>query len=281
MSQIIACIDTSPSAQGVCQASAWCGLRLSAPVLALHAIERNELAHVDLTGAIGLGAREHLLAELAELDHQRAKLAIEQGRVMLSAAEQEIQAAGHLDTESMQQHASLSEALSDLSESTRVVVLGRQGQDHAEPSQAVGSQLETIVRLAEHPVLVTPRVFQTPTQAVIAYDGSATAERMLDRLCASPLLKSLPIEVVLAGTDDEPHQEIVRRATEKLAAANLQARSRILNEEPLLAIRELAQQPDTLLCMGAYGHSRIREFLIGSTTTETLRHAKCSVLLIR
>ncbi|MCT7085102.1 universal stress protein, partial [Salmonella enterica] len=36
-----------------------------------------------------------------------------------------------------------------------------------------------------------------------------------------------------------------------------------------------------LLVMGAYGHSRIRQFLVGSTTRTMLRTATMPVLLLR
>jgi nucleotide-binding universal stress UspA family protein len=36
-----------------------------------------------------------------------------------------------------------------------------------------------------------------------------------------------------------------------------------------------------LLVMGAYGHSRIRAMIIGSTTSETIRSCKIPVRLIR
>ena len=36
-----------------------------------------------------------------------------------------------------------------------------------------------------------------------------------------------------------------------------------------------------MVVMGAYGHSRIRSLVIGSTTTEMLRSCKVPVLLIR
>jgi len=36
-----------------------------------------------------------------------------------------------------------------------------------------------------------------------------------------------------------------------------------------------------LLVMGAYGHSRIRYLIIGSTTTEMIRTCKIPVLLFR
>jgi nucleotide-binding universal stress UspA family protein len=36
-----------------------------------------------------------------------------------------------------------------------------------------------------------------------------------------------------------------------------------------------------LLVMGAYGHSRIRSLIIGSTTTEMVRSCKVPVMLVR
>jgi nucleotide-binding universal stress UspA family protein len=36
-----------------------------------------------------------------------------------------------------------------------------------------------------------------------------------------------------------------------------------------------------LLVMGAYGHSQIREFFVGSTTTKLLRNTPVSVLMFR
>ena len=42
-----------------------------------------------------------------------------------------------------------------------------------------------------------------------------------------------------------------------------------------------AEHAIVLLVMGAYGHSRIRQFLVGSTTTTMLRTATMPVLLLR
>jgi len=36
-----------------------------------------------------------------------------------------------------------------------------------------------------------------------------------------------------------------------------------------------------MLVMGAYGHSRVRHLLVGSTTTTMLRRASLPVLLLR
>ena len=43
----------------------------------------------NLSGSIGLGANEALLSELAALDEQRSRLALERGRALLAAAMRE------------------------------------------------------------------------------------------------------------------------------------------------------------------------------------------------
>ena len=52
--------------------------------------------------------------------------------------------------------------------------------------------------------------------------------------------------------------------------------------QPEAALRKLAEEEKfDLLVMGAYGHSRIRSLIIGSTTTATMRACKVPVVLIR
>lgn len=200
---------------------------------------------------------------------------------MLQAAEDELKQSQVETVASMQLHASLPEALIDLQADTRVVVIGRQGKSQQSAAETVGSQLETIVRTSQCPVWVTPSTFTPPKHCVIAYDASATAQRMIDRLCTSPLLQHLEATVVMAGIQSDEHQAALSAAAQQLTDAGHRVDTRVIEGEPLVVLHDLSQPLDTLLVMGAYGHSRIREFLVGSTTTETLRHAKSSVVLIR
>ncbi|MBN0459294.1 universal stress protein, partial [Pseudomonas aeruginosa] len=89
MTHVIACIDGSTSAPAVCDYAAWASLSLEAPLTFLHVLDQRQYpVAADLSGNIGLGSREHLLDELASLDEQRGKLALEQGRIMLAAAKE-------------------------------------------------------------------------------------------------------------------------------------------------------------------------------------------------
>lgn len=51
--------------------------------------------------------------------------------------------------------------------------------------------------------------------------------------------------------------------------------------ERAAASTTVKQQAINLLVMGAYGHSRIREFILGSTTTTMVRTCLVPVLMFR
>lgn len=161
MTHVIACIDGSTSAPAVCDYAAWASLSLEAPLTFLHVLDQRQYpVAADLSGNIGLGSREHLLDELASLDEQRGKLALEQGRIMLAAAKERAVNDGVRAPESKQRHGDLLESLQELQSETRLLVIGRQGESSGGLSQHVGSQLESVIRIMHRPILVTPANFK-------------------------------------------------------------------------------------------------------------------------
>ena len=71
-------------------------------------------------------------------------------------------------------------------------------------------------------------------------------------------------------------------AQSRLAAGGLQASIAIEPGEPETALEhKITAEGFDLLVMGAYGHSRLRNLIIGSTTTAMIRACKVPVLLYR
>ncbi|MFU7157019.1 universal stress protein [Pseudomonas aeruginosa] len=283
MTHVMACIDGSPSAAAVCDYATWASQRLQAPLTLLHVVDRSEFPQPgDLSGNIGLGSREHLLDELASLDEKRAKIAREQGQLMLDAARERAIAAGALDPKTRQRHGNLVETLYDLEPDIRLLVIGKRGEDSLKPGQLVGSQLESTIRSMHRPILVTPREYQAPRSAMMAFDGSPTASKGVEMLAASPLLRGLPVHLVMVGRDQHVDKESLERAAGQLAAAGFEVHTAMLagEVEPILHAYQ-AQHKIDLLAMGAYGHSRIREFLVGSTTSSMLRTTSTPLLMLR
>lgn len=283
MTHVMACIDGSQSATGVCDYAAWASQRLGAPLCFLHVLDQVQYPQQpDLSGTIGLGSREHLLAELAALDEKRGKLALEHGHHLLEAAKARASAAGISDAQLRQRHGDLVESLAELQQDIRLLVIGRQGETSDNLSQLVGSHLENVIRTLQRPILVSCGEFKTPQCYLFAYDGSATARKSIEMIAASPLLKGLPCHLLMVGADTAAAWEQLKSAERVLqgSASAVHLAIRAGEVEPTLHAYQ-AEHGIDLLAMGAYGHSRIRQFLVGSTTSQLLRSSVSPLLILR
>lgn len=283
MTQVIACIDGSRITLAVCDYAAWASRRLEAPLDFLHVLGRWEYPiPADLSGNIGLGSSDALLQELTELDEKRSRVALEQGRLMLDAAKARAEAGGVLHPTSRQRHGELVDTLIDFEHEIRLLVMGRQGELGDSAGRHIGSQLENVVRTLHRPILVIPSDYTEPQRILIAYDGSATTRKAVEMVAASPLFRGLPCHVVTVGEDRADSRESLDWARTHLQTAGFDVRAEILPgevEAVLCAYR--AEHAIDLIVMGAYGHSRIREFLVGSTTTRLIRQSRVPLLLLR
>lgn len=283
MANVMACIDGSRSALAVCDYAAWASRRLDAPLEFLHVLGKSDYpVPADLSGNIGLGSREHLLQELAELDEKRGRLALEQGRLMLEGAKARAVAAGVEHPASRQRHGELVDTLQELESDIRLLVIGRQGEQGDSLGEHIGSHLENVVRTLHRPILVVPACFTEPQRILIAFDGSATTRKGVEMVASSPLFRGLACHVVVVGPDKDDLRAQLEWARATLASSGHDVTARLRSghvEDALCAYR--AEHAIDLIVMGAYGHSRIREFLVGSTTTHLLRKSTVPLLLLR
>ncbi|WP_313133337.1 universal stress protein [Stutzerimonas nitrititolerans] len=282
MTQVMACIDGSTQAAAVCDCAVWASQRLGSPLSLLHVLDQQRYPlSGDFSGIIGLGSREFLLEELASLDEKRNKLALEEGRMMLDAARQRAVKAG-VEPTLRHRHGDLVESLRELEGDIRLLVIGKQGEDSGSEVQLIGSQLESVIRTMHRPILVTPADFKAPASAMLAFDASATSRKGVEMLVASPLLKGTPIHLVTVSSDTHEARAALDAARDKLADAGFEVHVAILEGEVEARLRDYqAEHAIELLVMGAYGHSRIRQFFVGSTTTNMLRSATTPLLLLR
>ncbi|MGD8785134.1 MAG: universal stress protein [Thioalkalispiraceae bacterium] len=280
MKDIIACIDGTSVSEAVSDYAAWASLRLDAPMILLHVLDKSEYpTHTDLSGNIGLGSREALLQELAELDEKRSKIALEQGRLMLDAANQRAIADGVANPIVHQRHGSLLESLQAIEQDTRLLVLGKH-DENLKPH--VGSRLESVVRTLHCPILVTTETFKAPQQVMIAFDGSATTRKGIEMVAGSPLFQGLSCHVVMIGADNDEHRGQLDWAQQTLTAAGFDVSTVLKQGEVESTLcRYRREHAIDMLIMGAWGHSVIRRFLVGSTTTSVIRNAQIPVLLLR
>ncbi|GHF52547.1 universal stress protein [Seohaeicola zhoushanensis] len=281
--KIIALVDGSIYSESVCEHAAWISARTGAPVELVHVLGRREAPETqNLSGSIRLGARTQLMEELAELDAQRARLIGQRGRAILEDARAIVERAGGTDVTSRLRHGDIVETIAEVEDEARVIVIGKRGEAADFAKGHLGSNLERIVRVAHRPVVVASRAFRPVRSVLVAYDGGRSAMKAVDLIARSPLFLDLAVTVVTVGTDTADLRRGLADAAALLKAAGIEAATRIVPGQPETELGRLVEEEGFgMVVMGAYGHSRIRSMIIGSTTTEMVRSCKVPVVLLR
>lgn len=282
---VYACIDGLATTHAVVDGACWVAQRLQAPMALLHALERPEpMPPVgDYSGVIGMGAQDVLLQRLNTLDEERTQVAQQAARRMLTEAQTHAVAAGVPSPQVLLHHGELTDVLLEHEPSARLFVLGRQHRATAARKLRLDYRVESVIRSVRQPVLVmTAPDFAAPTGFVVAFDGSDTARRAVHAVARSPLLRGMHGLLALAGEPTLEMLQALQEAQEHLEHAGFEVTTQIVPGVPEQALPDLLQaRGNMLLVLGAYGHSRIRQLIVGSTTTALLRLCTVPVLVLR
>ncbi|TCO74187.1 universal stress protein [Rhodovulum euryhalinum] len=280
---LMALVDGSAYSESVCHHAAWIAKRTGAQVKLYHVLDpRRAPGQRDLSGSIRLGARSNLLEKLSALDEQHAKLAQAQGRAILEDARALIEADGVADVITRLRHDDIVATVEAKEGVADMILIGKRGEAAGPDSPHLGSNFERIVRASHKPVFVANRAFRPIHRVLIAYDGGVSSMKAVDYVARDPLFAGLRVVVATAGAETAEMRRALDNARATLNAGGHEAEARVLKGQPEKALGDLVQSDDIdLLVMGAYGHSRIRTLVIGSTTTNMIRTCKCPVVLMR
>jgi nucleotide-binding universal stress UspA family protein len=168
----------------------------------------------------------------------------------------------------------------------------------------LGSVAERVARFAPCPVLVANHVRGPLKQIVIGYDGSRSARRAVGFIEKLPLTPDCEICVATMVTPKEaggflpgPMREEIeafckaeRRAArqgltemeKQLQASGRKVVTELRDADPAAGLLQVASERKAdLLVVGAQGISEVEQFLLGSVSDKVLRHAPCSVMIVR
>jgi nucleotide-binding universal stress UspA family protein len=283
MTKIVTCVDGSAMTIAVTNAAIWASNKLDKPILFLHTIEKEQQHGADnYSGAIGLGARSALLQELTELDEQRGKLALKLGKELLERVSKQAQDCVKQKVESMQRHGELADAIVDIEDKIRLIVIGRSGMEHGDNYSALGSNVETLLRKASHPVVLIPETFTQPTSFMVAYDGKQTADNALQRIIDGGLLHGLHCHLVSVKNNETNLEEKFIAAQQKLKEKGFDLTVSFVEGDVFDSLMDYKQKHKIgLIVMGAFGHSKLRQFFLGSNTLKMLERSKVPMVVLR
>lgn len=284
MPNILTYTDGSIYASSVYQHAAWAATKLSASVHVLHMLDphHEDPLKVDHSGSIGINAKNSLMQEIVELEANRAKIARKHGEIILDHALAELNAAGVQAVDAAQRHGRLTDSIDQYERDADLVVIGKRGHSCGLEDDHIGHNLERVIRGCQHPVLVASRQFMQMDRFVLAFDGGSSAQKAVEYAATNPLLKGMQGYLIGIGSDNSTLETPLIRAQQTLSNAGYDVSAEMRNGEPDQVINQFITQAQiNLLIMGAYGHSRIRHLIIGSTTTTMIRTVKIPVLLFR
>jgi nucleotide-binding universal stress UspA family protein len=177
----------------------------------------------------------------------------------------------------------VSEVIVDRARSVDLVVMGRRGE-HAEfGSHAVGATVGRVARRSTRPVLVCPRGQDPLERPLVAYDGSDHATRALEVAVEYAEKRGCSLHVVCVRDDAKEAAHVLEEACDYVRGHAVEpvALPREGTSVPEKILEAASEAGADLLVMGAYGKSRLREFLLGSTTETLLASFEHPILLYR
>ena len=282
---ILACTDGSLYSTSVYDHAAWASRQMSdASIHVLHMLNphHEEPAKANYSGSMGVGARSALLNELVELEAARAKIAQKRGQAILEDASLHLKGLGVEKVVADQWHGKLSDEIANYERNADLVVIGKRGNNADFEKGHLGSNLERVVRSCQHPVLVASRSFEPMKNFVLAFDGGTSAKKAVDYVACEPLLRGMHCCLLYVGSGNAKIEAALAEAEATLTKAGYEISIEQRSGEPDKVIGDIvAQDHINLLVMGAYGHSAIRQMILGSTTTAMIRTVKIPVLLFR
>lgn len=246
--------------------------RHGASLLGLHVVDVKMLEGPflrDLSASLGTAPYVNYQNNIAMLLEERGKAAL--------SAFQGICTAMNVPCETSLVSGIVPRAIVEAANLADLVIMGRGGEHNPWLEGFLGSTTEAVVRRTAQPVLVTGTDAPGNSRFLVAYDGSHHACAALKTAVAIASEWKMPFHVLMVGDPG-----LKNEAQAYLAAYEVHVEYALHTGDPAEQIVDYAKEIQAdLLVMGAYGHTKVRAMVLGSTTAYATRLAPCPVLLVR
>ena len=280
MNRVIACIDSSPCINAVADAAAWVAQQTQRELVLLQVLDYYPASYHlgEISGVIGFESNAMLLKELAELEQKQSELALDYSNNLLGHISELIQEKYGIKATQIQEKGDFLEQSFHVLNDQDIVLIGRVGERSAEKQKSIGSNVENFIRGAKCTVMTVGETFKSPTRFIFAYEDSPTCKDMMKRVAKSDLLKQLQCHLLYVGD----HPEVLEIPTEFLHNAGLNVVVEYRYGDVAENILDYQNEHQIqLIVLGAYSRSRVRQFFLGSITTNIFRNSPVPLLVAK
>ena len=172
--------------------------------------------------------------------------------------------------------------ISEEAKKVDLVVIAQRGEHERWSNGLLGSTTESVVRRSPRPVLVTPGTFRELGNVLVAYDGSFESNQALKTTCEIFAYSDTRLKSVVVTSDAKRCEALTEEIEAFVSPYQLDVEIVCLEGEAAKEILRYADENGTdLIVMGAFGHSRIHDLILGGTTAYIIRNTTLPVLLNR
>ena len=279
---LIAFIDGSAHMPIICEYAAQLAYRSHASIKLYHVLENySGTDKNDLSGAINLGARTKLMDELVSEGAKKSKVALLHGRNLIESAKKRLADLGCTDVELRLRTGDIAQTLKNKEAGGDLVLIGKRGEKTSKEKHRIGDNFERIVRTSTKPIFVSNSTFREINHVLVAFDGSSPSIRVLEYLLGGPIFGKLTISVLGVSKVKEDSFG----AEQKLLVMNLNKNENLISfisasgDPKDQIMKYINDKKYDMLAIGAYGHSKLRNLFIGSTTSALIHASPVPVLL--
>ncbi len=275
--RILVGIDTSEHSRTAQAYAFHLARRLGATLIGLHVVDivsiEGSFFH-DISGSLGLEPYLDFSSKMREILNARGHAVLED--FAQAARREDIAAETVLDL------GVVANQLCERAKAADLLMIGHRGVNERFSTGLLGSTTESVARKSPRPMLVSPIRFREVTRALLAYDGSDRASRAMRAAADFATTVDVPLIVITVARDLKLGERTLNQARSYLEPYSIRAEFKLVpghaHEGIIAALKEFEAD---LLFIGAYGHSRIIEMVLGSNTEFVLRNASCPVFMSR
>ena len=268
---ILVALDGSEHANAAVEYALWLAERLRATVTGLHVLDivsiEGSFFH-DVSGSLGFEPYLDFSSKMREALQER-------GRVLLDAFAERCRER-NVRCDTALPMGIIANEICDAARTADLVVIGHRGLNEQFSTGMLGGTTESVARKSPKPVLVSPMQFADIRRPLLAYDGSQRASAAMHVAAEVTSALGLPLTVIHVDA------KVLDEARRYLQSYGLEFRCETVIGLAHQRIAETLREGGyDLLFIGAYGHSRIIEMVLGSTTEYVLRNSQVPVFLVR
>lgn len=274
---ILVPLDGSEHSRAALDYGMWMAEKFDGTLFGQHVIDTISIEGTffhDISGSLGFEPYLDFSTKMREVLEERGKAILEE--FSQSCRQKGVRHETHLDM------GIIPNEICERSKVADLVVLGHRGINEEFSTGLLGTTAETVTRKCPRPVFVSTKKFKVIERPLLAYDGSQRASAAMECAAEFCSVLHLPLTVLYLSKEEKAGEAVLQQARSYLKSYAIETRYEQARGYPEQKIIDYLMNFNyDLLFIGAYGHRRIIEMVLGSTTEYVLRKSPCPVFLNR